>query len=75
MEIPEAALAGIPADIMAKLPVKQGDNKTRIIPLHEKTVLGPMLKLVQNENTRKLIDFAHSNINKENNVPIIDQLV
>lgn len=75
LEMPESALAGLPKDILAKLPIKQGDNSTRIIPLHEKTVLGPLLKLVQNENTRKLIDFAHSNINKENNVPIIDKLV
>jgi hypothetical protein len=34
-----------------------------------------MLKLVQNEETRRLIDFAHSNINKDNNVPIIEKLV
>ena len=61
--------------MLAKLPVKEGHNETRIIPLHEKTILGPMLKLVQNEETRRLIDFAHSNINKDNNVPIIDKLV
>ena len=75
MELPEASLTGLPQDILAKLPVKPGANGTRIIPLHEKTVLGPMLKLVQNEETRRLIDFAHSNINRDNNVPIIDRLV
>jgi len=46
MELPEAALTGLPKDMLDKLPVKQGSNGTRIIPLHEKTVLGPMLKLV-----------------------------
>jgi len=33
------------------------------------------MKLVENEETRKKLDFALGNQNKENNVPIIDQLV
>ena len=75
MELFENQLTGLPKDVLDKLPVKQGANGTRIIPLHEKTVLAPMMKLIQNEETRKQLDFAHSNINKDNNVPIIDKLV
>jgi len=53
----------------------QGKNGTKIIPIYEKTVLGPLMKLVENEETRKKLDFALGNQNKENNVPIIDALV
>jgi len=68
----ESGLKGLPQEQLAHLPIAKDKNGTRIIPLHEKTVVGPVMKFVQDAETRKSIDFALGNQNKASNVPLIE---
>ena len=74
LAFPEADLKGLTPDLLKKLePVKDkaGWKYVSIKP----TQLGPVMKLVDNPEVRKALEFASQAKNKDQNVEIIETLV
>ena len=69
----EAELKKVPKDTFTKLPQVPGKTGYRYVSL-KRSETGPVMKFIDSDDARKRLDFASSNINKENNVPLIEQL-
>ena len=59
---------------MSKLKPVPGKPGMRIVKL-EKNFIGQVTKHLKQEETRKKLNFAQGQVNKDENVPILDKLV
>lgn len=73
IQISEKDLEKVPEETLAQLQKADGKSGFRTVPL-KKTGFAHVVKFIENEDTRKKIDFAVNTINTDKNVPIIEKL-
>lgn len=74
VELSEAELEGLPENEMSKLKPVPGKAGYKIVKL-EKNFIGQVTKHLKLESTRKKLNYAQGQVNKAENVPILDKLV